>query len=86
MAGEDATLATKDGNKENQACNRGDIKATREGEETSLLDLKGRGDDKDGTKNDHRRGTDNLAKETGLQEAMGGSEDGDSEDGGREQS
>ena len=40
MAGEDATLATKDGNKENQACNRGDIKATREGEETSLLDLK----------------------------------------------
>ena len=43
-------------------------------------------DDEDGTKNDHRRGTDNLAKETGLEEAMGGSEDGDSEDGGREQS
>ena len=43
-------------------------------------------DDEDGTKNDHRRGIDNLAKETGLQEAMGGSGDGDSEDGGREQS
>ena len=39
-----ATVATKDGNKENQACNRGDIKATREGEETPELDLKGRGD------------------------------------------
>ena len=37
-------MATKDGNKENQACNRGDIKATREGEETPELDLKGRGD------------------------------------------
>ena len=39
-----------------------------------------------GTKNNHRRGTDNLAKETGLQEAMGGSENGNSEDGGWEQS
>ena len=39
-----ATVATKDGNKENQTCNRGDIKATREGEETPKLDLKGRGD------------------------------------------
>ena len=38
-----ATVATKDGNRENQTCNRGDIKATREGEETPKLDLKGRG-------------------------------------------
>ena len=36
-------------------------------------------DNEDGTKNNHRRGTDNQAKETGLQEAKGGSEDGDSE-------
>ena len=38
-----ATVATKDGNKENQTCIRGDIKATREGEETPKLDLKGQG-------------------------------------------
>ena len=31
-------------------------------------------DDEDGNKNNHRRGTDNLAKESGMQEAMGGSE------------
>ena len=37
-------MATKDGNKENQACNRGDIKATREGEETPELDLGDRGE------------------------------------------
>ena len=40
----------------------------------------------DGTKNDHRRGIDDLAKETGLQKAMDGTEDSGSEDGGREQS
>ena len=40
----------------------------------------------DGTKNDHRRGIDDPTKETGLQQAMGGSEDGGSEEGGREQS
>ena len=41
-----ATVATKDGNRENQTCNRGDIKATREGEETPELDLGDRGDNK----------------------------------------
>ena len=40
----------------------------------------------DGTKIDHRRGIDDLAKETGLQQTMGGAEDGGSEDGSREQS
>ena len=43
-------------------------------------------DDEDGNKNNHRRGTENLAKETGMQEAMGGSENGNSEDGVWEQS
>ena len=45
QAGEDTTLASKDGNKANQACNRGDIEVAREGEETSPLDLKSWGDD-----------------------------------------
>ena len=38
--------------KKTQACNRGDIEVTREGEETSLLDLKSRGDDKENQASD----------------------------------
>ena len=37
----------------------------------------------DGTKNNHKRGIDDPTKETRLQLAIGGSEDGGSEDGGR---
>ena len=41
---------------------------------------------KDGTKNDHKRGIDDPTKETNVQMAIGGPEDGSSEDGVREQS
>ena len=63
QAGEDTTLASKDGNNKNQACNRGDIEVTREGEETSLLDLKSRGDDKENQASD--RGNTEANREGG---------------------